>query len=66
LLLQRMQISRRIGAFKREHNMPVLQEKRYAEVLNRRLEWARQNGLDEEVVRRIMDAIHEESCRWQL
>lgn len=66
LLLQRMQISRRIGAFKREHSMPVLQEKRYAEVLNRRLEWARQNGLDEDVVRRIMESIHEESCRWQL
>ena len=66
LLLQRMQISKKIGAFKREHNMPVLQEKRYAEVLEKRLQWARKNGLDDEVVRRIMDAIHEESCRWQL
>lgn len=66
LLLRRMQISRQIGAFKREHNLPVLQEKRYAEVLSRRLAWARENNLDEEAVRRIMDAIHEESCRWQL
>ena len=66
LLLQRMQISKQIGDFKREHNLPVLQEKRYAEILRNRLEWAKQNGLDEEIVQRIMDAIHEESCRWQL
>ena len=66
LLLRRMQISRQIGVFKREHNLPVLQEKRYAEVLSRRLAWARENNLDEDAVRRIMDAIHEESCRWQL
>ena len=66
LLLQRMQISKQIGDFKREHNLPVLQEKRYAEILKKRIFWAHQNGLDDEVVRRIMDAIHEESCRWQL
>lgn len=66
LLLQRMKISKQIGAFKREHNLPVLQEKRYAEVLQKRLDWAQQNGLDQDVIRRILDAIHEESCRWQM
>ena len=66
LLLQRMQISRQIGEYKRNHNLPVLQEKRYAEVLDKRLAWARNNGLDEDIIRRILDAIHEESCRWQL
>lgn len=66
LLLNRMHVSRQIGAFKREHHMPVLQEKRYAELLEKRLAWAQKNDLDTDVVRRIMDAIHEESCRWQL
>ena len=66
LILQRMQISKQIGAFKREHNLPVLQEKRYAKILKNRLAWARKNGLDDEVVKRIMEALHEESCRWQL
>ena len=66
LILQRMQISKQIGAFKREHNLPVLQEKRYAKILENRLAWARKNGLDDEVVKRIMEALHEESCRWQL
>jgi len=66
LLLQRMQISKQIGVFKRQHNLPVLQEKRYAELLAKRLAWAEQHELDEEIIRRILDAIHEESCRWQL
>ena len=66
LILQRMQISKQIGAFKREHNLPVLQEKRYAKILENRIAWARKNGLDDEVVKRIMEALHEESCRWQL
>ena len=66
LILQRMQISKQIGAYKREHNLPVLQEKRYAKILKNRLDWARKNGLDDEVVQRIMEALHEESCRWQL
>ena len=66
LILQRMQLSRQIGDYKRLHNMPVLQEKRYAEILQKRLDWALKNNLDPDAVRRIMDAIHEESCRWQL
>ena len=66
LILQRMQISKQIGAFKREHNLPVLQEKRYAKILKNRMAWARKNGLDDEVVKRIMEALHEESCRWQI
>jgi chorismate mutase len=61
-----MQISKQIGVYKREHNLPVLQEKRYAKILKNRLDWARKNGLDDEVVQRIMEALHEESCRWQL
>ena len=66
LLLQRMQISRQIGDYKRAHNLPILQEKRYAELVQKRLDWARQNRLDPDTIRRILDAIHEESCRWQL
>jgi len=66
LILQRMQISKQIGVYKREHNLPVLQKKRYAKILKNRLDWARKNGLDDEVVQRIMEALHEESCRWQL
>lgn len=66
LLLQRMQISRQIGDYKRAHNLPILQEKRYAELVQKRLDWARQNQLEPDTIRRILDAIHEESCRWQL
>lgn len=66
LILQRMQVSRRIGQYKQAHHLPVLQQSRYEAVLQKRLEWARQNGLDEQAVLQLMTTLHAESCRWQL
>ena len=40
LLAKRMHISQEIGTYKKEHNMPILQNKRYDEILDK----TRQNG----------------------
>lgn len=66
LLLKRMQISDEIGALKRSRNLPVLQSGRFAELAKRRLEWAQRNSLDADFVQRVLEAIHEESCKRQL
>lgn len=66
LIAQRMQISGRIGEYKREHGIPVLQSARFAEIADRRIRWARENGLSEECVRAILNALHEESCKHQI
>jgi len=66
LIQERMQISRRIGEIKKSESMPVFQEDRFASLLSRRLQWARDNGLSEQAVEAIMNIIHEESCKQQI
>ena len=48
-----------------EHNMPVLQPLRYDKMVTTRLAQAMGLELDEEFVKLILEAIHEESVRQQ-
>ena len=64
-IAKRMEISKQIGAYKKCHNMDVLQPTRFAEILSNRLNWAANKGLSPQVVQQIMDAIHAESIRVQ-
>ena len=66
LLSRRMRVSRDIGQYKKEHNMPVLQTQRYEELLARRAGQAGQMGMDREFMRTVLQAIHEESIRQQM
>lgn len=65
LLASRMRVSREIGTYKKEHNMPILQAQRYDEILNSRIAQALQMGLDTEFMKTVLVAIHEESVRHQ-
>jgi chorismate mutase len=66
LLARRMSISNEIGLYKKEHNMPVLQEKRYGEILEKRILQAGEMGMSREFMKTILVAIHEESVRHQM
>ncbi len=66
LLSKRMRISKEIGTFKKEHNMPVLQSGRYNEILEKREKMGAAMNLSGEFVNAIMKSIHEESVRVQL
>lgn len=66
LLVRRMRVSRDIGQYKKEHDMPILQAQRYEELLARRAAQAVEMGMDREFMRTIMQAIHEESVRQQM
>ena len=66
LLAERMDVSREIGRCKREHAMPVLQARRYEELLARRTAQAAELGMDREFMRGILQLIHEESVRQQI
>lgn len=66
LLTRRMRVSRDIGRYKREHDMPILQAQRYEELLARRAAQAVELGMDREFMRTVMQAIHEESIRQQM
>ncbi|MBO5406015.1 MAG: bifunctional 3-deoxy-7-phosphoheptulonate synthase/chorismate mutase type II [Bacteroidales bacterium] len=66
ILAKRNRISREIGTYKKENNMPVLQTGRYNEILEKRASMGEAMNLDKEFVFAIMKAIHEESVRIQL
>lgn len=66
LLSKRMDICRRIGVYKREHGIPVLQSGRYNELLTRRMQWAEAHGIAPEAAKQVMDIIHEQSVLQQI
>lgn len=66
LLAERMRISREIGAYKKEQNMPVLQAQRYDEILQKRMSQAEVLGINPEFVKNVLQAIHEESVQQQV
>lgn len=66
LLAKRMRISREIGVYKKEHNMPILQSPRYNEILEKRSEMGASMDLSTLFVKEILQEIHEESVRQQM
>ncbi len=65
LLSERMNVSRQIGQYKKEHNVAILQAGRWEQVLNDAIAKGKALGLSEECVSAIMNAIHEESVKVQ-
>ena len=66
LLAKRMRISKEIGVYKKEHNMPILQSPRYSEILEKRSAMGKTLELSPEFVKEILTEIHEESVRQQM
>lgn len=66
LLAKRFRVCREIGAYKKEHNMTVLQSNRYKEILEKRGAQARLCGMDGQFAAQVFELIHEESIRQQL
>ena len=65
LMEQRMGVSEKIGIFKKEHNVTILQTNRWNELLKKRINIGLSKGLSEEFVLKIYSAIHEESIQHQ-
>lgn len=66
LLAKRMRISREIGVYKKEHNMPILQAPRYSEILEKRSNMGEAMDLNPDFIKEILKEIHEESVRQQM
>ena len=65
-LAKRMQVSKEIGKYKPQNNMPIVQTGRYNDVIQNRLELAELLGLSEQLVKKIYELIHEESVNVQI
>lgn len=65
LLAERMDVSRRIGRYKKEHNVAIIQAGRWDALLAAMVARAREKGISEEAITAIMNAIHDESVKVQ-
>ena len=66
LLSKRMRVSREIGHYKLEHDMPILQTQRYDHILNDRAAQGERMDMSGEFVKQVLEAIHSESVRQQM
>lgn len=66
ILARRMEISRRIGDYKRVHKMTILQTDRYNEILSKITQQGELTDIDSVFLKRIFDTVHEESVRQQV
>ena len=65
LLHSRMDVSRKIGAYKRDHNVAILQAGRWDALLSAMVEKGGRYGMSPAFIRAVMNAIHDESVRVQ-
>ncbi|RYD78973.1 MAG: 3-deoxy-7-phosphoheptulonate synthase [Sphingobacteriales bacterium] len=65
LIGQRMKIADKIGEYKRDNNVTILQTNRWNEILDRAVNKGEQLGLSKEFIIRYFDAVHLESISHQ-
>lgn len=65
LLAQRMRIADRIGEYKKNNNVTILQTNRWNEIIQRACNRGENLGLSREFITRYLDAVHMESINHQ-
>ena len=60
-LKRRMELVEKIGIHKKENKVTILQNKRWAEMLVKRSQYGKENGLSEVFIQQLLKAIHQES-----
>lgn len=63
--VERMLVVEKIGQYKKDNNVTVLQLKRWEEILKSRSFMANKLGLSEMFIKRVLELIHQESIRIQ-
>ena len=65
LLSERMKVAEKIGQYKKENNITILQTRRWNEILDRACKKGDKMGLTREFVTKYLDAVHMESINRQ-
>jgi chorismate mutase len=65
ILGKRMEIVKEMAVIKSKHNMPILQQERWREIVQSRTEWGQKNGLDAHFMLKLFELIHDKSIRTQ-
>ena len=63
---QRMELSDKIGEYKKANDISVLQLNRYRELLSNSLAYAERHNLNKDFVKQLVELIHQESINRQL
>jgi len=64
-LIERMIISKYIGTFKKQNNIPIIDEKRFDELLQEKIKTIASFGYDENFITEIYNTIHKYSIKIQ-
>lgn len=65
LIAKRMKLAEKIGEYKRDNNIKVLQISRWEQMLRNRTEKGKAQGLDDTFVHKFLDLLHQESIAIQ-
>ncbi|MFA4996151.1 MAG: chorismate mutase [Patescibacteria group bacterium] len=65
LLAKRMSIVDRIAEYKKENEIAIIDEKRFSEIIDTRLEMAEKLNTDQNLVESIFQLIHDSSVKRQ-
>ena len=65
LIAKRMGVAEKIGEYKKEHGITILQPERWEEIKNLQTKAADKNGLSRKFIEKYLEAIHQESIRHQ-
>ena len=64
-LVDRMKIVKKVGEYKKIHNVPIVDTKRFDEILRSKAENAKQYGVSEKFIIELFSLIHTESVNIQ-
>ena len=64
-LARRMALSRKIGKYKKENNVTILQIRRWKKILKEQTAHGSLNGFDEKFIKQLFELIHDESIKNQ-
>jgi len=64
-LASRMDIAEKIGEYKKDNNVTILQVTRWEEIVRKRISMGKAMGLSEEFLKQMLQLIHKESIRRQ-
>ena len=64
-MAERMQIAEKIGQYKRDNSLTILQVNRWEEILNKRINYGKALKLSPEFTEKLLELIHAESIRKQ-
>lgn len=65
IMSNRMKISEKIGKYKKQNNIAILQQNRWNEIIDKAMEQAGPLNLSEEFISKLLRAIHQESINHQ-